>query len=70
MKLISIQNLLIGNAKIVVNIQICIALKNIEATSRRKFSDQRDEVCLIVDLVSSKQAMKEFRKIYRSFNYS
>lgn len=51
----SIQNKLVGNAKIAVNTQTCTTWEDLKLALSRNFSDQRDEVCLIRDLVLTKQ---------------
>lgn len=52
----SIQNKLTGNAKVAINIQTCKTWDDLKSALTRNFSDQRDEVCLIRDLVLSKQS--------------
>lgn len=51
----SIQNKITGDAKVAVNIQHCATWEDLKTALKRNFSDQRDEVCLIRDLVLSKQ---------------
>lgn len=51
----SIMNKLVGNAKIAINIQTVTTWTELKATLVRNFSDQRDEICLIRDLVLTKQ---------------
>lgn len=60
----SIINKLTGNAKIAVNIQTVSTWSELKDTLTRNFSDQRDEICLIRDLVLLKQGKESPLQFY------